>query len=195
MRISILVLLIPALTGCQIYTETSEPVMFMGGGKWTFIDYEIVIVSSVSPVIIIENDTVCINSFSEFTERPGGIILKQNYDQTSISRRFIRNRTQWEFDGYNLWCDWIYTPMCMVPSHEPFWVTYPDFFYSDYPVMSVMDTYTGIRTNFTFMTNNYGVAPPNKLILAGPDVVINLYSSGGARDKAVTFKVVLTFMR
>jgi hypothetical protein len=112
-----------------------------------------------------------------------------------MTRRFIKGKTQWEFDGNNVFCDWLFTPAGMKPSHEPFWVTYPNPFYKEYSVMSVMDINTGAKTDFTFLTNNIGVAPPNKLRLTSPDIVINLYSSGGARDKAVTFKVVLTFLR
>ena len=38
----ILLLIIPAFAGCQFYAETTEPVLYLGGGKWTFTDYEIV---------------------------------------------------------------------------------------------------------------------------------------------------------
>jgi len=195
MRKILFLMLIPFLHACEIYEEPSYPVLFMGGGKWTFIDYDIVVISSITSLSVIKSDTVCINSFSAFKETPKGIILKQNYNLTSITRRFIRGVTQWEFDGSNLYCDWIYTPGGMIPSHEPFWVSYPNPFYTEYSVMSVMDIYTGAKTDFTFLTDNIGVAPPNKLVMTSPDVVINLYSSNGARDKAVTFKVILTFMR
>ena len=195
MRMIICFFLIQVLFGCEFYTEVSEPVLFMGGGKWTFIDYDLVVTNSISPVSIIKNDTICINSFVETSETSGGIIMKQDYINTAVSRRFIRNRTQWEFDGYNLYCDWINSPGGMIPSHEPFRVTYPNPFYTEHTVMSVMDINTGAKTVFTFITNNIGVAPPNKLIMTSPNIVINLYSSSGARDKAVTFKVILTFIR
>ncbi len=43
------------LCACEPYSEPSEPVIFMGGGKWTFIDYDLVIISSITPVSIIKN--------------------------------------------------------------------------------------------------------------------------------------------
>lgn len=194
-RSMILKLFAFALNSCETYEEHTDPVIFMGGGKWTFVDYDIVIINSLSQITIVKNDTICINSFSSVEETPGGIILKQDYGHTSMTRRFIRNKTQWEFEGYDLYCSWINTPGGMTPAHDPFRVTYPNFLYTDHSVMSVTDTYTGAKTDFTFITNNKGVAPPNKLIMTSPDIAINLYSSNGARDKAVTFKVVLTFMR
>lgn len=191
----LILLLLPGLFACEPYSEPSDPVIFMGGGKWIFIDYDIVIVNSITPVTIIKNDTICISSFHEAIEVEGGTILKQDYNNTDISRRFVRNNTQWEFDGYNLYCEWVYTPGGMKASHEPFWVSYPNMFYTNYNRMSILDNTSGTVTNFTFETNNTGVNPPNELILVSPEIVINLYSSGGARDKAVTFKVILKFLR
>ena len=188
-------MLIPVLQACETYEEPSYPVSYMGGGKWTFINYDIVIINSITPVTIIKNDTVCINSIGETRDTNIGIIMKQDYNNTAISRRFIRNRTQWEFDGNNLYCEWMDTPGGMRPSNENLWVSYPNPFYTNYTRMSIFDSTIGAVTDYTFKTNNIGVAPPNELILTSPDIVINLYSSSGARDKAVTFRVILTFLR
>jgi hypothetical protein len=195
MRLTVFILFILTLPACEQYSEPSEPVLFMGGGKWTLVRYDIVLVSSITPLRFIKNDTICINSFGETRETSEGIVMKQAYFSTPASRRFIVNKTQWEFDGCNLYCDWVFTPGGMKPAGEPMWVTYPHSYYTNYTVMSVFDTYTGSKTDYTFLTNNTGVFPPNELILMSPNIVINLYSSSGARDKAVTLKVVLTFIR
>jgi len=189
------VLLILSITGCERYEEVSEPTAYMGGSKWTFVDYDIVIISSISPVTIVKNDTVCINSFNNLTFVNGGVLMKQNYEQTSISRRFIKNKTQWEFDGYYLYCDWISTPGGLTPSHEPLWVSYPKWYYQNYTIMEISDLTSGAKTTYTFKTNNYGAAPPSQLILESPEIVTDLYSSSGERQKAVTVRVILTFMR
>ena len=102
MKKILFLLIVVLLTSCEKYEEVSEPVLYMGGGKWTFIDYDIVIISSISSVSIIKNDTICINSFSNQSFVSGGILMSQNYNQTSKTRRFIKNKTQWEFDGFNL---------------------------------------------------------------------------------------------
>jgi hypothetical protein len=189
------ILIVVLLTGCEKYEEVSEPVLYMGGGKWTFIDYDIVIISSISSVEVIKNDTICINSFGNQSFVSGGILMSQNYSQTSKTRRFIKNKTQWEFDSYNLYCEWSSTPGGLTPTHEPFWVSYPNYLYNNYTMMSILDNSIGMKTDYTFKTNNKGVAPPNQLIMTSPEIVTDLYFSNGTRQKAVTVKVVLTFMR
>lgn len=189
------IIIILILTGCQEYSQESEPLIFMGGGKWTFIDYSIVVVNSLEPITIKKNDTICINSFCELWEVENGFLLKQDFRNTSISRRFIKNKTMWEFDGYDLYCEWINTPGGMQPSHDPFWVSFPNYLYTKSSIVSIFDGSVGIKTDFSFKTNNVGVAPPNELIMVSPNIMINLYSSSGARDKAVTLKIILTFLR
>ena len=195
-KLLFLLILTLSFFGCELYEQPSNPVIYMGGGKWTLTDYDIVVIQSISPITIVKNDTICINSFFETSTVDGVIRLKQNYNSTPISRRFNRNKTQWEFDGYNLYCAWVNEPGGMLPAHEPFWVTYPNNgFYTDYPIMEVADYTVGTKTDFTFTTNNQGVAPPKKLTLVSPNIVLNLYSSSGARDKAATIQIILTFSR
>lgn len=184
------------IVGCQKYEEVTEPVLFMGGGKWTFVDYDIVIVNSQNSVEVIKNDTICINSFNQQSFISGGTLMSQNYKNTALSRRFIKNKTMWEFDGYNLYCDWSFQPGGQKPSHEPFWVSYPsNGLYTNYTRMSILDHTFGLKTDYTFKTNNVGVAPPNELILMSPEIITDLYLSDGTREKAVTVKVILTFLR
>lgn len=196
MRILYCLLITVFLVGCEKYEEVSEPVLYMGGGKWIFVDYDVVIINSQSQVDVIKNDTICINSFSDQSTVSGGTLMSQNYKNTAMSRRFIKNKTMWEFDGYHLFCEWTNQPGGQTPSHEPFWVSYPtNGLYTNYTKMSVLDQTLGLKTDYTFKTNNVGVAPPNELILVSPEIVTDLYLSNGTREKAVTVKVILTFMR
>ena len=197
MRAILGILLVVLFAGCEKYEMVSDPVSYMGGGMWTFIDYDVVIVSSQSEVDVIKNDTICINSFSDQSTVSGGTLMSQNYQKTSKSRRFIKNKTKWEFEGYEMYCEWSSQPGGRKPSHEPFWVSYPNhgYLYTDYPTMSILDREIGLKTDYTFETNNVGVAPPSKLTLISPDIVTDLYMSNGTREKAVTVRVVLTFMR
>lgn len=191
-----ILLLFFTLFGCEMYQEPTSPVQFMGGGRWTLVDYDIVITQSISPITIVKTDTICINSFVETTNIGNNILLKQNYSLTPISRRFVKNKTQWEFDGYNLYCVWTNGPGGMIPAHDPLWVSYPNNgFYNDFPIMEVSDYTVGTKTDYTFITDNKGVAPPRKLILTSPDITLNLYSSSGARDKAAIVHIILTFTR
>lgn len=175
-----------------MYLDETSPVTYMGGGRWTLVDHDIVITSSVSSIHIVESDTLCINTFYNVAETPNGVIMKQNYEQTALSRRFIKNKTVWEFDGYNMYCEWINSPGGMIPAHEPCWVSYPG-----YGRMIIDDPESGgTRTSYSFvaMPNN-GTTPPTELRLIGPDITASFYSSGRTYDKAIIFHVVLTFMR
>ena len=91
--------------GCEKIDFVSEPSI---AGRWIFTDYQVVRVSSISPIDIIKNDTICINAFNNQSFVSGGVLMKQNYNQTSPDRRLIIGDI-WEFDGapkatsYNLY--------------------------------------------------------------------------------------------
>jgi hypothetical protein len=182
-----------------MYEEPSNPaISITGPDKWTLTDYDIVVVQSISPITILKNDTICINSFYSTTTVGDNIVLKQDYNDTPISRRFVKNLTQWEFDdnGYNLYCDWTNGPGGLISTHDPLWVKYPNNgLWTDNPIMEILDYTIGTTTNYTFSIDSQGVTPARKLTLVSPNIVLNLYSSSGARDKAATIKIILTFMR
>jgi hypothetical protein len=195
MKKLLFLLLTLILFGCEMYDEPSYPGIYMGGGKWTLTDYYVVIVSAVSPITIlksdiVENDTVCVNSFGELVETSTGVIMKQDYKSTSLSRRFIKGKTQWEFDGPQLYCEWMNTNGGMIPAHVPFGVNY----ISGNTRMQIEDSPTA--SIYTFTTRpDFGVTPRSVLIMESTNIVASYYSSGRSYDKAVTFRVVLTFMR
>jgi len=72
--------------GCEKIDFVSEPSI---AGRWIFTDYQVVRVSSISPIDIIKNDTICINAFNNQSFVSGGVLMKQNYNQTSPERRLI----------------------------------------------------------------------------------------------------------
>lgn len=193
MRRFILFLVIPLLFGCEKYELESPP--NLSGGKWILSNYEIIPISTISPITIIKNDTICINSFNEQSFVSGGIRMKQNYLSTQKDRRFIKGRTTWEFNGtsqstfYGLFCD--YTQMVGTP--QP---TEPDA-HVDLTVYSKnmlnYNTANGSNTNYTYTCNDVGY--PRTLTLLSPPIVTDLYMSNGTRDKAVTVRVMLYFMR
>ncbi len=198
MKKIILLFFIPLLWGCEKYELITPPVIT--GGKWVFYDYEIVPISSISSYQVIKNDTICINSWNNQTFVSGGVLMKQNFDATSKDRRFIIGKTTWEFDGtvgspfYYLSTDFINFNGSFQPSHKPFDVE----LYNKVDKLSVYNTETGNRTIYTYEVNNVnsnGVTPLSKMTLLGPEVVTDLYMSNGTRDKAVTVRVLLKFMR
>lgn len=180
-------LVIPFLFGCEKYELETPP--SLNGGKWILTDYDITVISSISPVKVIKTDTVCISSFNLQQITDNGVIMKQDYNRTAKDRRFIRGKTTWEFDSNNsqLYCD--YTQMIGVPKPEPFWVNLSNYSKN----MEITNTTSGSTTNYTFQANDVGYS--RTLTLLSPAIVTDLYLSSGTRDKAVTVRITLHFMR
>ena len=61
--------------------------------------------------------------------------------------------------------------------------------------MEILNTTNGGSTNYTFETSTVGANPPKILKLLSPEIVTDLYVDGGKRDKGVTVRILLTFMR
>ena len=175
------------LTGCEKYELESPPKLT--GGKWILTDYDIAVTSSISDVTVVKNDTVCINSFTLQHIDSGRIVMRQDFNGTALDRRFIKGRTTWEFDSNDreLYCD--YTQMPGVPRPDPFWVNLSLYDKN----LEILNTTNGSVTNYTYRANDVGY--PRTLTLLSPSIVTDLYMSNGTRDKAVTVKITLYFMR
>ncbi len=190
-----LLIIAPLMVGCETYDTISEP--HLTGGKWTFVDYEIIPISSISSVSIIESDTVCVNSFTTQNILSNQIYMSQNYNNTSIDRRFIKSETMWEFDDSNrsLYCEFTNQMGGLQPSHEPLNVRFPNYMMNEYDKIEIFNNLIGSNTTYTFETNSVGANYPTKLKMLSPEIVTDIYTSNGMRDKAVTVRILLTFMR
>ena len=189
-KLLFLLLLIPILFGCEpffYYDEISEP--HLTGDPWTFVDYQIQVISSISDVEVILNDTVCINTFGLQEMVDGGILMQQNYNGTSVDRRFVKGVTQWEFDDNS------YTVYINGNTDDRFPVTFPNYMMKEYDKMEVTNPYNGSRTNYSYNANSQGANYPTEFVLLTPNIVTDLYLSNGMRDKAVTVQVLLVFRR
>jgi hypothetical protein len=190
-KLLILFAFIPLLFGCTedffYYDQPSEP--HLTGGKWTFVDYDIQVISAISPVEVIKSDTICIMAFGEQSYVTGGILMEQNYNMTARDRRFVIGQTQWDFDdnSFTLYVDGNYDVR--------YGVTFPMYMKKEHDQMTVENDDIGSRTTYSFDSNGMGAMPPTEFVLLSPEIVTDLYLSNGMRDKAVTIRVLLKFMR
>ena len=76
-----------------------------------------------------------------------------------------------------------------VPRPDPFWVNLSLYDKN----LEILNTTNGSVTNYTYRANDVGY--PRTLTLLSPSIVTDLYMSNGTRDKAVTVKITLYFMR
>lgn len=191
MKKILVIFLIPFLFGCEKYELISPP--SLSGGKWILTDYDVTVISSISDVKVIKTDTVCITSFNLQQVTDSGVIMKQDYKNTQVDRRFIKGKTTWEFDGsgntnfYELYCN--YNQMPGVPKPNPFTVNLSLYNKN----LAIYNTTNGGATNYTFRSNDVGYT--RTLTLLSPPIVTDLYLSNGTRDKAATVRITLHFMR
>jgi len=195
-KLLFLLLSISILFGCEmielddfmVYDQISEPHL-SGPTPWVLYDYEVIVVSAISGVEVILNDTICINAFGEQSYLSGDILMKQNYESTSADRRFIIGKTLWEFDdnSYSLYING--------NVDDRYGVIFPNYLMKEYDKMIVQNLLTGSNTNYSFSTNAQGANYTTKLKLLSPPIVSDLLLSNGMRDKAVTVQILLTFMR
>lgn len=198
MKKLILIVLSFLFWGCEKYELITPPVIT--GGKWVFYDYEIVPISWISSHQIVKNDTICINSWNNQNIISGNIVMKQDYDVTAKDRRFVIGKTIWEFDGsvgshfYYLSTDFKNFGGTFQPSHVPFDVELNN----SIEKLSIYNTENGGISWYTYEFNDKktgGVTPPTKMTLLSEPIVTDLYLSNGTRDKAITVRVLLKFMR
>lgn len=196
MKKLLLVLLSLPFFGCEKVELPSEPSV---AGKWYFDDYTVTIVQSLSKVQVIKSDTICINNFGDQSFVSGGVLMKQNYNKTSIDRRFIKGVTTWDFDGPS---QSTFFPLRVNNSfNDEIYVKFPRPYlpnkYGDYiqTEMVVSNHMNGNETNFTFTTDKFGAGYSRVMTLTSPNISTDLYLSNGIREKAVTVFVTLTFRR
>jgi hypothetical protein len=189
-KLFLILLIAPLFWGCEKYEMISEPSI---SGRWIFTDYQIVKISSISPIDIIKTDTICINAFNNQSFVSGGIIMKQNYNQTSPDRRFVIGDI-WEFDGapqatsYDLY-------VTNNTRSDQLKADFPrPYLANEYSDLYVKNLTTGSYTSYTFSTDAMG-SLAKKLTLTSTPITTDLYLSTGMRDKAVTVMVILRFTR
>jgi hypothetical protein len=176
--------------GCEKIDFISEPSI---AGRWIFTDYQVVKISSISPIDIIKNDTICINAFNNQSFVSGGVLMKQNYNQTSPDRRLVIGDI-WEFDGapkatsYNLY-------VANNTRGDELKADFPrPYLANEYSDLYVKNLSNGSYTSYTFSTDAMG-SLAKKLTLTSTPITTDLYLSTGMRDKAVTVVVILRFTR
>ncbi len=187
-------MLIPLLWGCEKIEFPSQPSV---AGEWVFTDYYITNRSG-NIFQVIPNDTICIIGFNNQSFVSGGILMKQNYKNTPIDRRFIKGQTIWNFSGsYGSTYFPLHIKHSMNDRNDSKNYFDADFYRAinvrEYSHLVVKNN--NIPTNYTFRTDGIGAAYSRKLTLISPIISTDFYYSDGRREKAFDVTVTLIFMR
>jgi hypothetical protein len=188
----LLLILIPVLfSGCEKVEFISEPSV---AGEWTFVDYDIIIISSPSDVSIVKTDTICINSFSQQKVIGDNIQAKQDYNNTSKDRRFIVNKTTWNFDGPSQSTSF---PLVIDKDiNYDSWGNFPrPYFEKEFTSLVVKNMRSGDVTNYTFDASGMAQNYSKKLTLLSPVISTDILYGQHKREKALNVRILLRFMR
>lgn len=204
-KLFLILLITPLLCGCEKYEMVSEPSV---AGKWYFDDYRVTIVRSINGerdqrrddnIEVIKTDTICINNFGEQSFVSGKILMKQNYNKTSVDRRFIKGVTTWDFDGPS---QSTFFPLIINNNlNDEIYAKFPKPYlpnkYGEYiqTSMVVSDYSSGNDTNYTFTTDKFGTGYSRVMTITSPNISTDLYLNSGQREKALTVFVTLIFKR
>jgi len=179
------------LMGCQKFEIISEPSV---SGKWLFYDYDIIVTSAPSDVIINENDTICVNNFGIQSLVGDKISLRQDYVNTVEDRRFIRGKTTWDFDGPS---QSTYFPLLInnIKSLDVWADFKKPYFEKEYTLVKIINNKLGNVTNYTFESSGIGQNYSKKLTLLSPLISTDILIGNNKREKAVNLQILLYFIR
>ncbi len=180
--------LIFGLFGCEKYEEMSNPQLNLNG-RWNVVDVEVVItkVNYDSEVEVLDDSKGVVGSFFvTSTDTNGNLYLSQDYDGTSLIRRFDESHTQWEFDYYDLF-------VSDSLSSEGMRITFPCTYCTEQTIIET--DHMGEKTRYTFDVDTYGAMPSNVLKLTSQVFYTNILIGGNQYDKAIESHLVITLHR
>jgi hypothetical protein len=191
MKIIYLLIVSIFFLGCEKYETISEPSV---AGRWKFTDYYITPVKIISGLVINEDsDTICINSFSKQTLSGGKIKLEQYYNETTAERRFIKNKTIWEFDGPS---QSTIFPLLINEKNDDVWANFKKpYLEREYVDLLIQNERLGVSTEYSFFTSGLAQNYSKKLTLTSPVISTDLYFSNGGSEKTIDVIITLIFTR
>lgn len=188
MKNLIFVFLTVISVSCEIYQQPSNPQLNLNG-EWDVVDINVVIdkVNYNSQVTVVNSDKAAVSSFYVTgTDTNGNLMLTQEYNKTSIQRRFDINSTSWEFDYNNL----IINDQNEL---ESFYIDFPCTYCTKLTRIDIKDS--AEKTIYTFSVDTYGAMPSNELILTSQTFYTNILIGGNQYDKAIISHLEITLHR
>lgn len=177
--------------GCEVYEEPSNPQLNLNG-RWDVVDIRVFAQDMYSEpprfnrINVTNDDIASVGSFNMVgSTEDGFLILTQDFENTSLNRRFDVNNTIWEFDYYDL----IVRDSLDVKSFPI------DFRCQSCTKQTKLNFLTGSETNYTFSIDTYGAMPSNELILTSQVFYTDIFTSNGQFDKAVRAKLEIILHR
>jgi hypothetical protein len=178
------------LLGCEIYEQPSNPQLNLNG-RWNVVKIKVVIdkVNFNSHVTVLSENVASVSNFYvKQINNDGTLLLSQDFNGTSVDRRFDIDKTTWDFQYNQLR---IYENTKNVVKNDYIFVEFPCTYCKKNTVMEW--DYMGYKTRYTFLTDTYGAMPSNEMVLTSQSFFTTIKLGGNTYDKAIESHLEITF--
>lgn len=178
------------LFGCEIYEQPSNPQLNLNG-RWNVVKIKVVIdkVNFNSHVTVLSENVASVSNFYvKQINNDGTLLLSQDFNGTSVDRRFDIDKTTWDFQYNQLR---IYENTKNVVKDDYIFVEFPCTYCNKNTVMEW--DYMGYKTRYTFLTDTYGAMPSNEMVLTSQSFYTSIKLGGNTYDKAIESHLEITF--
>lgn len=185
MKNFIFILFSVVFLSCEIYEQPSNP-QFNLNGRWDVVDINVVIdkVNYGSNVLVTNEERASVSPFlvTGITDK-NELVLSQDFNSTSLQRRFDKKSTSWEFD---------YNTLIISDQYQSksYYINFPCFYCTKLTKIDIVDS--DEKTMYTFSVDTYGAMPSNELILTSQNFYTNILVGGNQYDKAIISHLEIT---
>jgi len=196
MKKILVIFIIPFLFGCEKYELPTNPQSQLNG-RWDVVKIKVVIdkVNFNSHVTVLsETEAAVTNFYIKRVLNDTTLLLGQDFNNTSVDRRFDIDKTTWSFENYQLR---IYENNQNVVKGS----SMDNYIFANFPCnyckeRAVLEwDYLGNKTRYTFDTDTYGAMPANKLVLTSQTFYTNITLGSNVYDKAIVSHLEITLHR
>ncbi len=186
MKKLVLLLFVTLFWSCEKYELPSNPQLNLNG-RWDVVDIKVVNKFNYGMEgIVINSDRASVSNFLVTgITTDNRLKLSQDFNNTTIYRRFDISTTKWIFDGH-------YLIIKDNVSEQKIWVDFPCDYCKE---KTIIEINTMDYTRYIFNIDTYGAMPSNKLVLTSQTFFTNIMIGGNQFDKAIESHLEITLNR